>query len=117
MRHAVLLLACTFLLTTMLPISLPAEGIVLGYVTGKTYRALDDGARMGWLVGVMDGIMAEDFTINSPSKGSWLGKCVEELDKEQLKAIFEKELQAKPEAWHAPAALIFRATLSRFCGA
>lgn len=116
MRHAVLLLACT-LLTTMLPLSLPAEGIVLGYLTGNAYQALDDGARMGWLVGVMDGIMAEDFTINSPPGGPWLGKCVEELDKEQLKAIFEKELQAKPQAWHAPAALIFRATLSRFCGA
>lgn len=94
-----------------------AFAATLGYVTGNTYLTLDDNSRMGWLIGAMDGIMAEDFSANSRPNEPWLGNCINGFSKEQIKAIFEKELQAKPEAWHAPAALIFRGQLFKFCAA
>ena len=92
-------------------------GITLGYVTGNTYLTLDDNSRMGWLIGAMDGIMAEDISVKSPPNGTWLGNCLDGLSKEQIKAIFEKELQTKPETWHTPAAFIFRNQLFKFCAA
>lgn len=95
--------------------ALPAQAIILGYVTGNDYLKLDDNARLGWLIGAMDGIMAESTLIKKDAQGPWLGRCIDGLDTQQIKAIFEKELSENPEGWHAPAALIFRGKMKDFC--
>lgn len=95
--------------------ALPAQAIILGYITGNDYLQLDDNARLGWLVGVMDGIMAESTLITKDDQGPWLGKCIVGLNTQQIKAIFEKKLSENPEEWHAPAAFIFREKMNDFC--
>lgn len=95
--------------------ALPVHAVTLGYVTGNDYLKWDDNTRMGWLIGATDGIMAESFLIKKDDNGPWLGRCVDGLTKEQIKAIFEKELSDNPESWHAPAALIFRGKMQDFC--
>ncbi len=96
-----------------------AEGIILGYTTGNDYLQMQNQARQIWLLGAMDGIMAEDLEEQiegkEPAKAPWLGDCIEGLEFMQIKAIFEKALRSQPEAWHAPAALIFRDRLHKFC--
>ena len=56
----------------------------------------------------IDGIMAESTFKDKSRTGSWLGRCIARYDFEQLKAIFEKELNNNPESWHVPAALILK---------
>lgn len=85
-----------------------------------------------WLMGAMDGIMAESIAVNGelyragaldPIKGTingtgyeaWFGNCFERYDFDQLKAVFEKKLENNPESWHVPAALTFRHTMMDFC--
>jgi hypothetical protein len=63
----------------------------------------------------MDGIMAESTLITKDDKGPWLGRCIDGLSIQQIKAMFEKELSQNPEGWHAPAALIFRSKMQDFC--
>lgn len=92
-----------------------AHAISLGYVTGNDYLKLDENSRLSWLVGAMDGIMAESAMIEKDSKGPWLGRCINGLDTQQIKAIFEKELNNNPEGWHAPAAFIFRVKMEKYC--
>ncbi len=91
------------------------EGIALGYVTGNKYMKLSDNERSTWLIGVLDGLMAEDLMLRDDMKGPWVGRCIKGLPTSQIKAVFEKELLAKPESWHAPAAVIFRARMEQFC--
>jgi len=95
----------------------PAYSVTMGYTTGTEYFKFNEKSRIDWLIGAMDGIMAESTYINisKAERGTWLGRCIEGLEFEQIKAIFEKELNTKPEEWHAPAALILRGTLARFC--
>ena len=91
------------------------QAIILGYITGNDYLRLDDNARLGWLVGVMDGIMADSTMVEKDEKGPWLGRCIDGLSIQQIKAIFEKELNRNPEGWHAPAALSFIGKMREFC--
>ena len=93
-----------------------AKGITLGYQTGTDYMKMDEHARDAWIVGALDGIMAESlYSAKEMTKGSWLGNCIEGMDLTQIKAMFEKELKDKPEGWHAPAALILRTKFKSFC--
>ena len=95
--------------------TVPAHAIVLGYVTGNDYLKFDNENRVVWLIGVMDGIMAESTIIKKDDKGPWLGRCIDGLSKDQIKAMFEKELTQHPEGWHAPAGIIFRVKMKDFC--
>lgn len=98
-----------------LMISLDANAIVLGYVTGNDYLNMSEESRKNWLVGVMDGVMAESIALVKDTNGPWLGRCVARYEMQQLKAIFEKELSSNPEGRHAPAAIIFRSRIAAFC--
>jgi hypothetical protein len=99
----------------LLLLPLAAISVVLGYVTGNDYLKLSEPEQTTWLVGTMDGVMAEDFSVTKPSNGPWLGRCVGSLPINQVKAMFDQELKSKPESWHAPAAFIFRQRMERFC--
>ena len=46
------------------------DGVTLGYVTGNDYMKMDENSRTNWLIGVMDGIMAEDLFAQAPSSSS-----------------------------------------------
>lgn len=95
----------------------PAYSVTMGYTTGTEYVKFSERSRIDWVRGAMDGIMAESTytNISKAEQGTWLGRCIEGLEFEQIKAIFEKELNARPEGWHAPAALSLRGTLAKFC--
>ena len=95
--------------------TLPTHAVILGYVTGNDYLKLNQHDRMSWLVGAMDGIMAESAIIKKDKDDPWLGRCIRGLELEQIKAMFEKELSENPESWHAPAAFIFRDMMKEFC--
>jgi hypothetical protein len=100
------------------------DNLTLGYVTGNDYMEMDEKSRTNWLIGVMDGIMAEDLLAQVPSPSSdkkekikepWLGRCIEGIPMSQIKAMFEKELKDNPDGWNAPAALIFKTKFNKFC--
>ena len=99
------------------------DGVFLGYVSGNDYMKLDENSKESWLIGVMDGIIAEDFLANATASLSnkkenidpWLGRCTSGRPLSQIKAMFEKELQDHPDKWHAPAALIFRDKFEKYC--
>jgi hypothetical protein len=100
------------------------DGVTLGYVTGNDYMKMDEKSSTNWLIGVMDGIMAEDLwcqaLLSSADKkenikGPWLGRCLKGIPISQIKAMFEKELKDNPDSWHAPAALAFNTRFKKFC--
>jgi len=45
----------------------------------------------------------------------WTARCAARHPIAQLKAVFEKELQDKPDSWHAPAAYIARGKIYEMC--
>lgn len=112
-KISIFFIACLF--AASFSITSAEEGVTLGYITGNKYLDLTETERQGWVVGAMDGIMAESFYILRNTNDSWLGRCIKGLPVKQIKAIFEKELQVRPDGWHAPAAFIFRQEIKKFC--
>ena len=116
MRNIILILSLFFIFLSFTLVS-DTEGIILGYKTGNEYLKMDEESRKCWLVGALDGIMAEAVHTknNNVKQTTWLGRCIEGIDFEQIKAMFEKELRENPEGWHAPAALILWKKMQEFC--
>ena len=55
-----------------------SKGITLGYQTGTEYMKMDENTRNSWLIGALDGIMAEAlYSRKEMTKGTWLGNCIE----------------------------------------
>ena len=67
----------------------PAHSVIMGYTIGSDYVKFSEKSRIDWLTGAMDGIMAESTYINisKAEQGTWLGRCIEGLEFEQIKAI------------------------------
>ncbi len=82
-------------------------------LTGNEYRALPAAQRLVWTVGAADGIMASQFmTTNEKSP---FADCLSKIEREQLRAIFERGLELNPERWRLPAALTFYITVQKLC--
>lgn len=105
------------------------DGVILGIIQGNDYLKLSENRKTTWIIGVMDGIMAESLEHSrlfisknkrtgieeAEIEGVWLGNCLYVYHVSQIQAIFEKELLKNPEAWSAPAALIFRQRFDKYC--
>ncbi len=84
-------------------------------VSGNEYRNLSATQKLAWTVGVADGIITTPLF--ESDKQSPLAQCLSELEREQIRAIFEKALEGQPERWHFPAAFCFYDTFRKYCGA
>ena len=82
-------------------------------ITGNEYRSLNDVQRQAWVVGALDGILTTQLMLMN--KQPPLVVCLATLEPIQLKAIFERSLEADPERWHFPAAFKLQATLKQYC--
>jgi hypothetical protein len=82
-------------------------------ITGTEYRALQEAQRQAWVVGAVDGILTTQLW--QTNKEPEISKCLVGLHPTQIKAIFEKALEANPERWHFPAAFQLLDTLQEFC--
>ncbi len=82
-------------------------------LTGNEYRALPAPQRLAWTLGAADGIVAGQFmTTNEKSP---FAACLSKLEREQLRAMFERALELNPERWHLPAAFTFYITVQKLC--
>lgn len=124
-------LITAFLLSLILMES--SFAVPLGYITGNDYWKFSEQERTVWFIGFMDGLMAEDnlserrravFKSDTDREMNtedywldrlWTARCAERYPISQLKAVFEKELRDKPDAWHAPAAFIARGRIYEMC--
>jgi hypothetical protein len=84
-------------------------------VSGNEYRNLSVTQKLAWTVGVADGIIATQLF--ESGKQPPLAKCLGELEREQIRSIFEKALEGQPDRWHFPAAFAFYDTFRKYCGA
>jgi hypothetical protein len=82
-------------------------------ITGTEYRNLDETRRESWLVGAVDGILTAQLW--QTNKEPEISKCLAGKHPTQIKAIFEKALEASPERWHFPAAFQLLDSLQDFC--
>lgn len=83
-------------------------------ITGTEYRNLDETRRLSWVVGVIDGILTTQLSLTNVDEPE-LSKCLAGKHPTQIKAIFEKALEANPWGWHFPAAFQFLDTIQDFC--
>lgn len=77
--------------------------IAQGFVTITQWRALPQNARMLYVLGVIDGMKFSPLLANGAAKTTKLVNCTSRMDGDQILAIAQKHLDAKPEQWHEAA--------------
>lgn len=83
-----------------------AEGAIAiapGFVTASKWRSLPSNARMLYVLGVIDGMKFSPILANGAHKTAKLADCTSRMDGEQILAIAQKHIEAKPDAWHEAA--------------
>jgi hypothetical protein len=101
--------SCTFFFLALLLGATP----LVHATSGNQYRAFSEVQRQMWAVGVLDGLMMGELAASNKAP-AW-GVCMAKLEREQIRAIFEKALEKEPEVWHFPAAMMFHRTFQKYC--
>jgi hypothetical protein len=88
-------------------------------VTGNSYQRLSQSLRYTWIVGVTEGILTVQLfeaNQNPPfDKNPPIVRCLNDLEAQQIQAIFEKALKNNPEKWQFPASYLFYQTFHSYC--
>lgn len=71
-----------------------------GFHTGQTYQSLSYPQRVGYLSGLVDGMLLAPFL--GGSEENWLTRCMVGMSDTQMTAIADKYISDHPESWHQP---------------
>lgn len=72
-----------------------------GFATATRWRALPAQQRMLYVLGVVDGLKFSAALVDGPDgRVSRFAKCTGQMTGDQLLAIVDKHVEAKPETWH-----------------
>lgn len=83
-----------------------------GFYTGNTYREMPAIGKLAYTTGMIDGLLlARVFGADT----AWIGKCTDGMQNLQIKAMFDRQLEAKPEQWHQGANQIMKDALLNRC--
>lgn len=95
---------CVFASLTQSPI-LAKDGdsvtITNGFATGNRWRTLPNQQRMLYVLGVLDGLrFSPVMALGTEDRTNKLANCTQNMNGEQILAIADKYVEARPEKWH-----------------
>lgn len=86
-----------------------------GFVTGNQYRQLPIRERLAYTTGLIDGLLLSPAFGAPRSHTAWIGECIHGMQNPQIQAMFDRQLEAKPEQWHGGANIIMKDALLNRC--
>ncbi len=72
------------------------------YYKAEAFIEMDEGNRMLYISGLMDGFFASAMFGASEKTVTNLQSCTEDMDSKQVSAIITKYVKDHPETWHLP---------------
>jgi hypothetical protein len=94
----------SFVVVTLLLVSFASKSdgayIQNGFLTGNTFRALDDSSKKMYVIGLINGMFLAPMYGGSEEKVNSLASCTVGMNGQQLVAIFEKYLNNNPKRWN-----------------
>lgn len=84
----------------MMAASAPTVTIKNGFHTGQTYQTLSYAQRVGYMSGLVDGLLLAPFL--GGSEENWLTRCMVGMSDTQMTAIADKYVSDHPQDWHQP---------------
>ena len=122
MKIAVILIASVFIAVTSETQAPPSSSsatapsqIGPGFVTGNIYRKMSSTDREAYAAGMIDGLLGAALFRAPRAETQWLIDCTVGMELEQVVAIFEKDLESRPEHWHEPGNFLFLNAFVRAC--
>lgn len=104
---------------TLLSISMASQSqevyIKNGYLTGNTFRAMDEASKNVYAVGLIDGMFLAPMFGAPEIKLNNLASCTVGMTGQQIVAIFNKYLSDNPERWNQSMHTIGYAAMFRAC--
>lgn len=86
-----------------------------GFITGNTFRALDQPSKNVYATGLVDGILLAPFYGAPEERLNNFERCTAGMTGQQIVAIFEKHLKENPERWHHDMHIIAFSALREAC--
>lgn len=86
-----------------------------GFITGNTFRAMEETSKNVYVVGLLDGMFLAPLYGAPESKLDNLASCTVGMTGQQLVAIFNKYLANNPERWHSSMHTIGYAAMHEDC--
>lgn len=86
-----------------------------GFLTGQQYLDADVSVRRGYAMGILDGLFISPLAGASSERLMSLGDCVENMNDDQIEAIFSKYLREHLERWHQSAHGAFFGAMLDIC--
>ena len=89
--------------------------IKAGFLTGNSYRELQDAGKSGYVMGFTDGLFVSVLHGAKKSKLRPIEQCVAGMSDGQVVAILEKWLNDHPEQWHEQMNILANAAIREAC--
>lgn len=103
-RTALAAITCSLLLATSNAVATAANDVSIaqGFVSGARWLAMEKVQKSMYTIGVVDGMKFSPLLSlgNDHSRTDKLAACVAPMSIEQIYAIVEARVKAKPENWH-----------------
>jgi hypothetical protein len=93
------------------------DGIAVqnGFITGNTFRALDQASKNVYATGLIDGILLAPLYGAPEERLNNFEQCTVGMTGQQVVAIFGKYLKNNPERWHNSMHVIAFSALREAC--
>jgi len=85
------------------------------FLSGNKWRDLSIAQRVGYSMGVLDGMIFGSAYERKGWSVEWVAPCLKNKRSDQMMAIFQKELDKNPELWDAPMYVIVHNALNGLC--
>lgn len=86
-----------------------------GFLTGNSFRSLNDSGKRGYAIGFLEGIFVSPMFDAPKSELQWIERCSVGMTDEQVVAILEKFLHENPARWHEQMNILAWVALKEGC--
>jgi hypothetical protein len=86
-----------------------------GFLNGSSYLENPEGARMDYVMGLMDGLFISPLFGASEDAMQRVKDCLYGMNDMQVQAMLDKHISGHPERWHDPAGVLFYRVLLQTC--
>jgi hypothetical protein len=88
-----------------------------GFYKANHYRELPDFVRRAYIAGVFDALMLSPLFGAPKAEVTWLERCAEGMQDDQLQAIVDRFVEAHPERWDQDMGTVAYGALTQACTA
>ncbi len=86
-----------------------------GFLTGNSYRELSHSGKLGYAMGILDGIFLSPMFDAPKTELQWIERCATGMTGEQVVAVLNRFVSDNPARWHESMNILAWVALKEGC--